>query len=153
MVLFYFWVYRDALQPYFPNSAQCERTLDDRKRIHGNCFSFKKKFCWPWWLTIFFKIMSIYTLLKGWVFLYSWKVEYFYTHKKIVKHLSWQTPPRDLYLNPVYIEIRSLYKSKVTPQKRAGESQPFSKWKSSNTGVSYYSIHQVMEYPCTQTIK
>ena len=64
--------------------------------------------------------MSIYTLLKGWVFLYSgkneyfyttWKVEYFYTHKKIIKRLSWQTPPRDLYLNPVYVEIRPLSKS------------------------------------------
>ena len=58
-----------------------------------------------------------------------------------------------LYLNPTPIEIRSLYKSKVAPQKRAGKSQPFSKWKSSNTGVSYYSNHQVPVYPCTQTIK
>ena len=57
------------------------------------------------------------------------------------------------YLNPTPIEIRSLYKSKVTPKKRAGKSQPFSKMKSSNTGVSYYSIHQVMEYPYTQFIK
>jgi len=51
----------------------------------------------------FFEMTNIYTLLKERVFLYSWKVEYFYTHKKIVKYLSWQTPPRDLYLNPLYI--------------------------------------------------
>ena len=55
-----------------------------------------------------------------------------------------------LYLNPTPIEIRSLYKSKVTPQKRAGKASPFQNRKFPATECH---ITQTIKYQSTPALK
>ena len=51
-----------------------------------------------------------------------------------------------LYRNPTPIENRSLYKSKVTPQKRAGKASPF---QNGNLPTPECHITQTIKYQST----